>query len=299
MSKRLIAGLGVVAGLAVAMAPVATFATSSYYPNTHTDRLSVTIEEVCSFGHTYADGTVVNPGSHADGTGLGSPAETGTQADTPTSGHTAGKSYGKWELASGATGASAYDTQDTTDTENPKPSTDPRTGHTEQLKDTAYGIMETNTVNATFAKTTLAVICNTANGYQIKAVTSDLTKGAGTAAKDKIAYDGDHAMAMPQSGALASGWNFKVENTTTTADTTITTSTANGTAGLSAAGLGTITNNKSAYATDFTSGEVLVSSNGATSTLGDRLTVTYGVAVSPDQEAGTYEGDIVYTLVQL
>ena len=62
MSKKLIASAGVVASFAVALAPLATFATGSYYPNTHKDTLNVTIEEVCSFGHTYADGTVVNPG---------------------------------------------------------------------------------------------------------------------------------------------------------------------------------------------------------------------------------------------
>ena len=290
MSKKLIAGAGVVASFAVALAPLATFA-ASYYPNTHKDTLNVTIEEVCSFGHTYADSTVVNPGSHTDGTGLNS--ETGVVEDTPSSNIDAGKSYGKWLDASGdgVSVATAYDTQDTTSNPN-KPSVAPT--NTTAVADTAYGVMETNTVNATFAKTTLAIICNTAAGYQIKAEPD--TNLAKTAATDQIPFDGDYAM----SDASSSAYNFFAADTTTTADTNITNSTANGTAGLSAAGAGgTIEVAKSSFSTDIANTGIIAAQNGATSTLGDRLTITYGVSIDAVQEAGTYEGSIVYTLIQL
>ena len=311
MSKKLIAGAGVVASFAIALAPLATFATNKYYPNTHQDKLSVTIEEICSFGHTYADGTVVNPGSHTDGTGLGSPAETGTEADTPIESINAGKSYGHWMVAGvdanedggyedeGDTApaalsvATAYDTQNTTGGEGHYvPATAPT--NTTVLTDTAYGVMETNTVNNTFAKTTLAIICNTSNGYKIVATPAEnLVKAAAT---DPIPFDGDNAM----TSAAASAYNFYAADTTTTADTDITTSTLNTTAGLSAVGAGgAIEVAKGAFATDLANTGIIATQNGATSTLGDRLTITYGVAIDANQEAGTYEGTITYTLVQL
>ena len=284
MSKKLIAGASVVASLAVALAPLATFATGSYYPNTHKDTLNVTIEEVCSFGHTYADGTVVNPGSHTNGTGL----------NTPSSNIDAGKSYGKWLNASGedVAVATAYDTQDTTDAQNPVPSVAPT--NTTAVADTAYGVMETNTVNGTFAKTTLAIICNNATGYQIKAVPdANLAK---TAATDPIPFDGDYAM----SDASSSAYNFFAADTTTTADANITDSTLNTTEGLSAVGAGgAIEVAKSSFSTDIANTGIIATQNGATSTLGDRLTITYGVSIDANQEAGTYEGSIVYTLIQL
>lgn len=299
MSKKLIAGAGVVASLAVALAPLATFATGSYYPNTHKDTLNVTIEEVCSFGHDYA-GTAndVNPGAHVDGTGLNN--ETGTQADTPTSGHTAGKSYGKWELASGAAGASAYDTQDTTDQENPVPSADPRTGHTTALEDTAYGIMETNTVNNNFAKTTLAIICNTDAGYQIKVSNSEGTASMeslrrGSEDSDPIAFNGTYAM----DGSTASAWNFMVADTTTTGTVATTGMAASTAANANSDDSGAIEIGKGAFTTGMPANNIIASQNAATSTTGDRLTVTYGVSIDANQGAGTYAGSIVYTLIQL
>ncbi|MBQ3430824.1 hypothetical protein IJG20_01830 [Candidatus Saccharibacteria bacterium] len=305
MSKKLIASAGVVASLAVALAPLATFATNSYYPNTHQDRLSVTIEEVCSFGHTYANGDVVHPGSHTDGTGLGSPAETGTEANTPTTGINAGKSYGHW-MTDGVDGnddgdyeddgdtapaalsvATAYDTQDTTSNPN-VPSVAPT--NTTVLTDTAYGVMETNTVNNTFAKTTLAIICNTSNGYKIIAEPdANLVKTANT---DPIPFVGNNAM----TSATSSAYNFYATDTTTTADTDITSVNS----GVSTAGAGgAIEVAKNAYGTALADTGIIATQNGATSTLGDRLTITYGVAVDANQEAGTYQGVITYTLVQL
>ena len=309
--NKIIAGAGVVAGFAVALAPVATFATGSYYPNTHQDKLNVTIEEVCSFGHTYADGTVVNPGSHTDGTGLGSPAETGTVEDTPESGIDAGKSYGKWlhhdnydsnedsdyedegEWAKGDAQslATAYDVQDQSGgSGNYVPSTDPT--NTTAVFDTAYGVMETNTVNNAFAHTTLAIICNSSAGYKIVAAPdANLVK---TAATDPIPFDGDNGM----TSASDSAYNFYASDVTTIADTVIT--TAGATSGVSSQGAGgAIEVAKGAYTTDLANTGIIATQGGATSTLGDRLKITYGVAIDANQEAGTYEGAIVYTLVQL
>ena len=56
MSKKLIAGAGVVASFAIALAPLATFATGE--PRTVVDNLEITIEESCEFGHNFTDTTI-------------------------------------------------------------------------------------------------------------------------------------------------------------------------------------------------------------------------------------------------
>lgn len=55
MSKKLIAGAGVVASLAVALAPLATFAEGQNTDRTIVDNLEVTIEPSCAFGHDFTD----------------------------------------------------------------------------------------------------------------------------------------------------------------------------------------------------------------------------------------------------
>ena len=102
------------------------------------------------------------------------------------------------------------------------------------------------------------------------------------------------------SDASSSAYNFFAADTTTTADANITDSTLNTTEGLSAVGAGgAIEVAKSSFSTDIANTGIIATQNGATSTLGDRLTITYGVSIDANQEAGTYEGSIVYTLIQL
>ena len=78
MSKKIIAGLGVVAGLAVALAPVASFATGE--PRTIEDTLEITIEESCEFGHNFTDNDITDLDgvTRADGTAAWGSAGVGT-----------------------------------------------------------------------------------------------------------------------------------------------------------------------------------------------------------------------------
>ena len=87
MSKKIIAGAGVIAGLAVALAPVASFATGE--PRTIEDNLEITIEESCEFGHDFTDSNItdIDGVTRADGTAAWGSAgvdtfASGTSTDT-------------------------------------------------------------------------------------------------------------------------------------------------------------------------------------------------------------------------
>jgi len=283
MSKKLIAGAGVVASFAVALAPLATFATDYVNPRGHTDRLSVTIEQVCAFGYTTGSTQVVVPGTHTDGANAdysGDLAD-GTQSDTPSSGHAAGKGYGAWELASGTTTGqiSTYDYTTTTTTDDT---------YTE-VKDVAYGIMENNTYNDNFASTRLNIVCNNKNGYTLTAYPTDLTRtGEST---DKIAAGGHTAETAD------SKWSFKVaatDRTGTGEDADWAAQTNTNTLASSASSWSTTTDSNSIQLIALTSDAGV-----ATPSLGDSFTVTYGVGVSSTLSAGTYEGDIRYIVAQI
>lgn len=302
MSKRIIAGAGVVAGLAVALAPVATFATDFLYPNKHQDRLSVTIEKVCSFGYDYTDGDDVTTGLHTDGDGTNTDKGTGTVHGTAADADkTAGKNYGKWDVTEGA--VSAYDEVlgDEDGTEGEQALYSAYNGaygsgtsgakSTTVVTDTAYGIMENNTANATFAKTKLNIVCNNAKGYTLTAISTDLTSS------------GLNPIAQTNSAPTAgtSNWTFKVSpvaNGATTPETPATTDDRTI----------TVTGETSSYSAPWQnakSGITIVSaapaSAGKTAASfrdGDAYEITYGVGLSTNQEAGTYEGTITYTLAQ-
>ena len=266
MSKinKAIAALSVVASLGVSAAPMATFA-ATHTPNTQKDILNVTIEEVCAFGYD-----TIAPGSHADGSTTNyknasneapGTADRAAAQDTPA----AGGGYGKWNT----TDVTGYDSiSATTETTDDTADTD-----------TAYGIMETNTVNPDFAKTTLNVVCNDKAGYQITAVTTDLSSTGAT---------GTIASTSNAPAAGTSSWAFQIADTSTS------------------------TNNKGVVATDadgwyggYFSATPIISTSSATGTdkstldTGDIWTMTYGVGISASQAAATYEGDVTYVLTDL
>lgn len=272
MSKKLIAGAGVVASFAVALAPMASFALN-HMPNAQRDTLNVTLEETCAFGYGS-----VTPGSHTDGTTAGyknadnaTPGATNaraadTEAEPPVA--AAGAGYGLWS-ASSVTG---YDGRTaTTDTEDDTPDTD-----------TAYGIMEANTVNPNFAQTVLNVVCNDTAGYKITAQTTDLTNSNVTNGIVSTA-------ATPAAGT--SSWAFQIADTTedpavTNVNTIKTSAGVNGWYG----GYSSATEIISAP----TSG-----TDKSTADAGDSWTITYGVGISKAQAAATYEGHVDYILVDL
>ncbi len=256
MSKtnKAIAALSIAASLGMAAAPMATFATSQTNPRGITDTLSVTIEEVCAFGYTA--GTIA-PGSHTDGSEISGSNITGTQNNTPTSGKTAGMSYGKWDSGT----LTAYDI--------------PGTGDPEKSGQTAYGVMETGTNNPNFASTTMTIVCNNADGYQLTATPSVLT---GQVTSATFAASGYSA------SATSSSWGYKFANAT------------------SATNANTLTTDATDWNSTATAQDVIVETSNAsnpTDADGDSFTVTYGVSVATNAAADTYVGSIDYLLAEL
>ena len=190
MSKKLIAGAGVVASFAIALAPLATFATVTD-GNAHRDTIKATIDPTCSFGHTYASTDTpqeVTIGSHTNGN-----AGTVSADSTRTN---AGVGAGIWDSAS----ATNYiDTTGITSGHLYYGETDTTPIPTETL----WGIVEAGSEITDFGKTVLHVVCNVKGGYQITATPTALSG----------AVDGSIAYGYT-SGIATSAWGFKVVATT-------------------------------------------------------------------------------------
>ena len=142
MSKKLIAGAGVVASLAVALAPLATFATGE--PRTVVDNLNITINGSCEFGHDFTDGNItdIKGVTRTDGTAAWG-ANTSSE-DTP------------------KTGDGTFVNGTSTDT--------------------ATATMEAGTKAASFATTIMRVYCNKDGGYRVKLTATNLEREASDAA---------------------------------------------------------------------------------------------------------------------
>ena len=159
MSKKLIAGAGVVASLAVALAPLATFATISRTAESdkHTDTLNITVAPSCSFGTVTAAGAVTDGITHTIGA-------TDATADYvgPTAAWTEGADSGTGRLPDADSGS--YTTNGETN------------------DSFAYGIYA-GTKKDAIATTTLTIYCNNAGGYTLKAATANLVEQEGGADK--------------------------------------------------------------------------------------------------------------------
>ena len=158
MSKKLIAGAGVVASFAIALAPIATFATitRSNESDKHTDTLNITVAPSCSFGTVTATGVVTDGITHtvgdADSTAdYVGPAAAWTEATDSGTGRLPDKDSGTY-----GTNAETNDSF-------------------------AYGIYA-GTKKDAIATTALKIFCNNAGGYTLKAVTNDLAEWEGNAA---------------------------------------------------------------------------------------------------------------------
>lgn len=238
MSKKLIAGAGVVASLAVALAPLATFATGQNTDRIVVDNLEVTIESSCAFGHTFT----------ADGV-------------TDLVGVTRTDGVGEWE-----TGTGAFSEGTSTDT--------------------AADIMEAGTATAAFATTEMTVYCNNGLGYTITALGEDLTSDDSTGATAHPIVAGTGASSVTGSWAAnnTSKWSWKPS--------------------LDASSNAALV---SAYSTPDTeyaaptgqSATTIVSGTSSTTNDGDVLTVVYSVGLVDNQDAGTYEGSMTYTLAEV
>lgn len=153
MNKKLIAGFGAVSSLAVALAPVATFAAvDEHYSDAHTDELVVTVSPSCTFGTTTDRGGIVGVG-HTATDKVATSAWNTTQATG---------NYKEDDVDSTGEGTT-YDAS----ADSPQYSGN----HSEH---TASGEMQAGTVTENFAKTTLKVVCNSASGYTVKASAANL-----------------------------------------------------------------------------------------------------------------------------
>ncbi len=164
MSKRIIAGLGVVAGLAVALAPVATFATSTIHVNasdSHTDELVITVNPSCTFGDALATTPV-------DGVSHTAVADTTWNESAPQTAETeAPATHSNDDIDSTGYGIISAELPDG--------------GTVNASEHTAYRTMNAGTTNDAFAKTTLKVVCTNTDGYTVKFVTPSLTKDGSSA----------------------------------------------------------------------------------------------------------------------
>lgn len=128
--------------------------------------------------------------------------------------------------------------------------------------DTLAGTMTNGSNTDNFGTTTFTVVCNNTTGWKVTNTTADLVSG-----KNKISPNAGHSETV-------SGYSWTV-------------SQADGT------GL-TIANGKQGAGGDVAS---LVAAT--TDANGKTFTVTYGVGISQSQAAGTYTGDVVYTLATM
>ena len=300
MSKKLIAGAGVVASLAVALAPLATYATMSA-SDQHTDQLVLTVLPSCTFG-SWQKGTAPYPGGITHDAG----------ADTNATNYAAG--YGADGDASTAATITATSwnttggTAETTGTNHTVGGTGASAGEVDHnnadVASTGYGILDgeggltlinhSNLANAsehtvhrsmlagtttdTFAQTTMNVVCNNRGGYSISVTASALTNG--TAGED-IPVSANYS-------TTASGYALKAVSSAS-AGTAMDLTDDGGTTWSSTGAVADV-------APTADTETLLAKHSGVSDEAGDSITVTYGVGVAGSQKADTYAGTVVYKL---
>ncbi|MBQ3294412.1 hypothetical protein IJG98_01620 [Candidatus Saccharibacteria bacterium] len=270
MSKKLIAGAGVVASFAIALAPLATFADTVNPSDQHTDKLILTVLPSCTFGS-------------AARTESGAP-------DYFVSGITHDNSEGNYaaDTANGTKSATAWTTAETTTgTAGATDSTDSGDHNTAVLDSTGYGVLEgeggvtstngrTNashhtvhrsmlagTSTANFATTTLYVVCNNGGGYSVTSTATALSNG--TVAED-----------IPV--VAASGYS----DTTSGYNGIVSVETSNG---------------MTRVADIVQNGETIIATKaGVSKDDGDSVTIEYGAGIKSSQKADTYVGTVTYKL---
>ena len=269
MSKKLIAGAGVVASLAVALAPLATYAAeNSYTSDEHTDKFEITVKDTCAFGHL-----AVNSGSALTGiTHNTNPANTAAATPEAQAYWTAGAPETNDPESTGYDGTPNPVTpgEGTTNTGR---TPDRDTGYYNVETDTAAYSIEAGTEKEGFATTTLVVYCNNSTDakYTLKVQMKDLEKSAGVVIPAAADYSASKSGYAIDSVVLGTARDGSAVNTTNFPAST-----------------------KKAY----TGETIMATGTKGTATTGDAYTVTYGIGVASSQEAGTYEGTVVYTLYQ-
>jgi len=167
MSKKLIAGAGVVASFAIALAPLATFAADAdWNSDQHTDTWNVTVLPTCAFGA--ASATPVRGVDH--NTGAATPHDASTNAAT-------------WLATenNGGTGTDGVYSNNLGTTPDMKATTGEGA-----ITPTEYNSVSTasysiyaGTADNNIGTTTLTVLCNQNNGYKILVEAEDLAETGG------------------------------------------------------------------------------------------------------------------------
>lgn len=269
MSKKLIAGAGVVASFAIALAPLATFAedVNGEVSDSHQDKLVLTVLPSCTFGSAKKSGDAYPSGITHNGT-TGDDAAYG---DDATNGEYTATVWDRTETTTGTAGAA-----DSTDTGSHNGNVLESTGFGTKVGEsgvtatngrsnasshTVHRSMLAGTSTANFAQTTMYIVCNNGTGYSVTSTATALTNG--TAAED-----------IPV--VAASGYN----------------ATTSGYNGIVTAGTG-VTKDANVVQTAET---VIAHKAGVTAEAGDSITVEYGMGVASSQKADTYVGTVTYKL---
>ena len=268
MSKKIIAGLGVVAGLAVALAPVATFAVDA--SDTHTDKLILTVLPSCTFGsaartETGAPDYFVSGITHDD-----SQSNYGTDE---TNGAYTATTWTTAETTTGTAGAT-----DSTDSGNHNGSVLDSTGYgvlageggvtatngrSNASHHTVHRSMLAGTSTEHFATTTLYVVCNNGDGYSVTSTATALSNGTATEDIPVVAASGYSATTSGYNGIVSvepSNGMTRAADVVQTAETIIATKA------------------------------------GVSKDDGDSVTIEYGMGIKSSQKADTYVGTVTYNL---
>ena len=244
MSKKLIAGAGVVASFAIALAPLATYAeiTRTTTSDEHTDAFEITVNDTCAFGNDDATSPVTGVAHNTGGSGAYDGMAGWTNTDTTNKGRRPDNDNGTLASADAGTDTAAYS-------------------------------IEAGTEKSGFATTTLRVYCNnsTTGKYTVKVAMENLQKGTSS----------NYINANANYSAAASGYAI---------DSVV--------AGNSAHGAVNTTNFPANTKKAYTSDTVMATSSTGTDAAGDDFTITYGIGVQANQEAGLYEGTVLYKLYQ-
>ncbi|MBR3232860.1 hypothetical protein IKF74_01020 [Candidatus Saccharibacteria bacterium] len=254
MSKKLIAGAGVVASLAVALAPLATFAeVADTNVRQHTDTLNLTIPEICTLG-------TVTAGAAIDMTDETTHNPTGTTYT------------GSW------TNGSASQTT--------------HVGRTDTLAADVYN----GQAYANLGATVFTIRCNDNGGYTLSA---NAVKGtAATATAGNLTHSSGNYTIPTGTGISndqpvdltadgSSYWNFRF------AVSNEYNATSNEKGQEIASGY------NAAIAVPASSTTIVTGHGGGNTNTGETVTVTYGAGIDVFQEAGVYDGSVLYTLAQL
>ena len=276
MSKKLIAGAGVVASFAIALAPLATFAANGVVSDQHADELVVTVLPSCTFGSakkTTDDAAYFPGGITHDSYGAGTPEGiTATSWNITDGGTDTGNHDSSTDHFSGAghvdVASTGYGTNPGEGGAHAASGTEGQEGYVASnlnaSEHTVHRSMLAGTSTDTFAQTTMYVVCNNGGGYTVTSTAEALSNGTesiGLVAANAISPD-------------ASGYNGIV--TVETGDN------ANG-----------MTRIADVVQTNET---IIATKSGVSKENGDSLTVTYGMGIASSQKADTYAGKVTYKL---